>query len=212
MNQLFLFYSRGLRSDDDITFFHENRKDNFVKLLIAYRQLSSNQSELRISVSPVDLYRKKDLSNYTNIFVYNLSPENMFSSVRKQIGYLNNLITLDLSHMRIKFIPKEIGLLENLTTLNLNGNELTRLPHEIGNLKNLEKLDISYNSIWTLPTTFSNLKKLRDLDLESNEINNILDIISELYNLEILAIASNGYGQRLNTEINEKLPNVHLYS
>ena len=60
---------------------------------------------------------------------------------------------------KISVLPKEIGLLENLVSLELSGCGLTDVPKEIGNLKNLTHLDLSDNQLTILP---KDIKKLHE--------------------------------------------------
>lgn len=63
------------------------------------------------------------------------------------ISSLSNLVTLDLSHNRIRgAIPSEIGLLSDLKELNLEANWLGETPPaELAQLSNLEKLQLQNN-------------------------------------------------------------------
>lgn len=52
---------------------------------------------------------------------------------------------LDLSNNNLRQLPREIGELQNLVTLNISGNKLLSIPHQIGTLKHLEQLNLSGN-------------------------------------------------------------------
>lgn len=52
---------------------------------------------------------------------------------------------LDLSDNNLLQLPREIGELQNLITLNISGNKLLSIPHQIGTLKQLQALDLIGN-------------------------------------------------------------------
>ena len=80
----------------------------------------------------------------------------------------SNLVALDFSHNKLKFIRPYFCNLFNLGTLKLDHNELLCLPQYIGHLIKLRYLSATNNKLKTLPATFSELR-LDSLDLFNNE-------------------------------------------
>ena len=104
---------------------------------------------------------EKDLSNY---YITYIPPE---------IGALNNLEYLSLSHNLLKRIPPEIGALTNLTILYLTNNKLATLPPEIGQLINLTQLGLGENKLKHIPPEICRLTKLTHLALHHNSLKRI---------------------------------------
>lgn len=52
---------------------------------------------------------------------------------------------LDLSNNNLVQLPREIGDLNDLVTLNISGNKLLSIPHQMGTLKNLKELNLIGN-------------------------------------------------------------------
>lgn len=61
------------------------------------------------------------------------------------------LISLNVSHNQLDFIPKSIADCQLLKTLNLSKNHLTTLPADLVNLRKLELFDISENLLCIMP-------------------------------------------------------------
>jgi Leucine-rich repeat (LRR) protein len=57
-----------------------------------------------------------------------------FHSVFQVIGFLENLILLDISMNKLETLPPEIESMKSLTDLYLSENELLELPENIGKL------------------------------------------------------------------------------
>ena len=79
----------------------------------------------------------------------NLPYSGLTGSIPSEIGYLTNLIKLNLYGNQLTgSIPPEIWNLTNLTYMNLGSNQLTgSIPPEIGNLTNLYGLSLRDNQL-----------------------------------------------------------------
>lgn len=109
----------------------------------------------------------------------------------------SNLLQLDLSHNKIKFIRNtDFNGLVNLRTLNLSDNYLTEAPSAVFHyMTNLTKLILSNNKMSKLvPRLFFKLSNLEYLDLSGNPFNPgfILseDTFKDINNLIVLKIES----------------------
>ncbi|KAI7887833.1 uncharacterized protein EV154DRAFT_539569 [Mucor mucedo] len=61
------------------------------------------------------------------------------------------LLSLNVSHNQLDFVPKSIASCSRLKTLNLSKNHLTSLPADLVNLRRLELFDISENLLCIMP-------------------------------------------------------------
>jgi len=102
-----------------------------------------------------------------------------------EIGELDKLQYLDLSHNEFKTIPAQIGQLGNLRRLNLSFNLLTEIPAEIGNLGFLHTLYLHQNRLTTLPEEIANLDSLKSLQLASNELDSLPASLLTMKNIDI---------------------------
>ncbi|QCE40936.1 WGR domain-containing protein [Psychroserpens sp. NJDZ02] len=138
----------------------------------------------------------------------------------EEIGELEALTKLDLSHLklkefpvfltklvsleniclvktRLKTLPKEIANLKNLTKIDLNSCSFKKFPKEVYQLENIEYLSFdkghsdSSQAISVIPEGISNLKKLRILKFDRNPITLLPNDIGELDALEYLGLMSN---------------------
>lgn len=91
----------------------------------------------------------------------------------------------------ITVLPKEIGELENLLSLKLFANKLTALPSEIGKLRKLTVLDVSENRLEVLPNEIGQLTDLMVLNLSQNNLKSLPVEIQKLYNLKQLDLRKN---------------------
>ncbi|CAG8572439.1 15491_t:CDS:2, partial [Racocetra persica] len=89
---------------------------------------------------------------------------------RREIGYMKNLTTLDVSKNRLEFIPDTIGFLYKLQELKLSNNQLTWIPSSIGSLKKLGTLLLDDNKITELPPEIGQMKTLVHLDVRDNPL------------------------------------------
>ena len=112
-------------------------------------------------------------------------------SLPENIGSLNGLIVLDLSHNRLTFLPESIGNLTKLTKLDLSDNQLTILPESIGNLICLKSLYLWQDRLWVLPEGIGKLVRLTRLDLSGNLLIDLPESIGNLVNLIRLDLSGN---------------------
>jgi Leucine-rich repeat (LRR) protein len=106
------------------------------------------------------------------------------AALRMQEAFNTGNPNLNLMNLNLNSLPPEIGLLQNLQSLFLSHNELSSLPAEIGNLKNLGKLHLSDNLLNTLPSEIGKLKYLRLLFFDNNPLNSLPCELGDLNNLK----------------------------
>jgi N-acetyl-anhydromuramyl-L-alanine amidase AmpD/Asp-tRNA(Asn)/Glu-tRNA(Gln) amidotransferase C subunit len=109
----------------------------------------------------------------------------------KEIGLLENLVSLNLSGCNLTMIPKEINNLQKLETLNLSGNKLSVVPKEIKKLGKLRSLNLSNNQLEYFPKELTKIKNLKNLDLSDNLIEEIPGEINKIQTLNSLNMANN---------------------
>lgn len=93
------------------------------------------------------------------------------SPIMTEIGYLTDLVSLDLAGCNLTgSIPTEISLLTGLVDLSLGTNELTgAIPTELGLLRRLTHLGLPGNNLrGIIPSELSWLSDLKALDLYGN--------------------------------------------
>lgn len=102
----------------------------------------------------------------------NLSNNRLCKVDKLFFAKMPNLVALNLSNNRMKFVPLDIVLCRNLVTIDLSNNQLTNLPYTIVYLRKLAELNISSNqirlfssSIWI---SISTKLRLTKLDISNN--------------------------------------------
>ncbi|KEG09137.1 dual specificity protein phosphatase [Trypanosoma grayi] len=93
---------------------------------------------------------------------------------------LTYVVSVDLSHNKLKSIPHELSFLHHIRSLIIANNELTELPDSLGNLSQLDRLDISHNFLEDLPQTFVYLHQLSTIAMDYNNFSGIPESIVEL--------------------------------
>ena len=94
-------------------------------------------------------------------------------TIPPEIGAVDSLKFMHLSHNDLSGIPTEIGDLERLQSLYLDHNNIERIPESIGGgegLKKLEHLILNDNQIDSVSAYLSNLTSLTELDLSRNSL------------------------------------------
>lgn len=115
----------------------------------------------------------------------NKPESNVFITLPKEIGKLQNLKAINLYGTNIKYLPKEFSDLKNLTYINLNECDFKEFPLEICKLKNLCQLAINKSFI-SLPEQIGDLDNLQQLYLPESFITTLPESIGNLINLEVL--------------------------
>ena len=83
-------------------------------------------------------------------------------------NFYEQVISLDLSFNRLRFIPDEIGKLSRMTNLNCENNDIESLPESMGKLRLLKVLKVSKNNLTSLPTSIGKCRKLTELYVDNN--------------------------------------------
>ena len=82
----------------------------------------------------------------------------------------DKLYYLNLSNLRIDFLPKILFQLKNLRHLDLSSNNLSHLDKEVQKLENLRYLNLQGNNLDSIPESISKNKMLQYLDIGRNKI------------------------------------------
>ena len=176
-NKMLRDYPDGYPNYEKLNLEHKSLKETYYLLY----SLSKVKEGLKCKENIWELYQAKKLDlTYRGI-----------QGIPKEIGNLNNLLTLNLNNNNIKEIPKEIGKLTNLQGLYLSNNKIERLPKEIGNLNNLQSLSLYSNKLQELPKEIGNLTNLRVLSFSNNKIERLPKEIDNLNNLLTLYLSEN---------------------
>ena len=113
----------------------------------------------------------------------------------QEIGKLQSLKYLDVSHCNWGYIPSDLFQLVELKHLDVSDNKVFVLPVEIKKLSNLTWLDVHGNGIQFVKPGLKNLSNLSYLNLEGNAISNSqltlqqLSVIKALDHLKIDGMA-----------------------
>ena len=92
-----------------------------------------------------------------------------FLRILDNMRKLANILSLNLSHNRLKELPDIFLEFINLTCLNVNNNRLSSLPESIRRLKRLQELDLRNNQLKVLDVV-RKLPDLRKLLVEGNPL------------------------------------------
>ena len=77
---------------------------------------------------------------------------------------------LDLTELKLTFLPDSIATLEGIEGLSLSNNQLISLSNSIIKLKKLEMLFLSNNRLISLPDSMGSIESLHDLYVEGNNL------------------------------------------
>ncbi|XP_077990083.1 leucine-rich repeat-containing protein 58-like [Glandiceps talaboti] len=131
--------------------------------------------------------------------------QNSISVLPRAIGEFKNLIELDISSNRLKYISDEITRLQNLKVLVAKNNRLDceSFPKDFADCPRLEEVNFSGNQLEEFPVELTQIPTLRHVFLGANQIRTLPIEVQHLKNLEILYLG----GNRL-TEIPAELGNL----
>ncbi|XP_027116901.2 uncharacterized protein [Coffea arabica] len=170
-----------------------------------------NLSEWSIKGSLYDF----PFSSLPNLEYLDLSLNQIFGSIPREIGNLSKLIYLDFSVNELsKEIPPEICNLRNLTRLALGSNQLSGpIPSGIGTLHTLVELGLEDNNLTgSIPSTFGNLNRLVKLYLFRNHLYGpIPHTIGNLISLQHLILSQNNLVGAIPKSLGNLTNLTHLY-
>ncbi|XP_070534918.1 leucine-rich repeat-containing protein 58-like [Ptychodera flava] len=118
---------------------------------------------------------------------------NFISIIPRSIEQFKNLIELDVSSNRLKYISDEITSLSRLKKFTAKNNLLDNesFPKELGKCQQLEVVNLSGNQLTEFPMELTKILTLRELYLGGNHIGNLPVELDNLQNLEILYLGGN---------------------
>ncbi|OJJ23931.1 hypothetical protein BKI52_06160 [marine bacterium AO1-C] len=87
-----------------------------------------------------------------------------------RIGFMDNLVKLDLTNNHLKKLPPGIGLLEQLEEILLAYNQFDEFPIELCEVETLRSIFFSNNNISRLPEDMKYLTQLEFIDLRGNPL------------------------------------------
>jgi len=108
------------------------------------------------------------------------------------LSELTSLTNLDLGYNSLTELPESMERLTALTTLSLDGNGLTELPEWLGNLTALTTLSLAGNRLTDLPEWLGNLTALTTLNLDGNGVTELPESLGNLIALTNLNLTYNG--------------------
>ncbi|KAL8459257.1 hypothetical protein ACS0TY_036655 [Phlomoides rotata] len=111
-------------------------------------------------------------------------------------------------------IPKELTSLAELRSLNLSRNRLTgSIPKRIGDMKQLESLDLSINSVsGEIPSSYTLLTSLNHLNLSHNNLTRRIPKSTQLQSLDASSFTGNnlcGSPSKINCRDDDEEPRRH---
>lgn len=104
-------------------------------------------------------------------------------------SFVQNIITLDLSHNPIKLFPFSLYCFKHLENLILSSTELEVLPQNINTFRHLKHLDVGDTKITHLPDSLFRMSHLKSLDISYTNIDALSEEIGNLTNLRYLNFA-----------------------
>ncbi len=138
----------------------------------------------------IDLLTK--INDAKNMKLYELQLNNQgIKLLPKEIGELEDLISLDLRQNNIKELPQSFANLKKLERLHLRENSFDEFPEVLLSLTNLKHLCLSNNNICKIPEGINSLKQLVDFQIADNKLKAIPETIIELTDLDHLCLNNN---------------------
>ena len=102
--------------------------------------------------------------NYNRIISHRFSED---------VGRLDMIEYLDLSHNSLTSLPSGIGFLTKCTKLVASHNKLVDLPSEIGFLRSIQMLDLSHNELKSTPDSTKELHNIEQMYIHHNCLINL---------------------------------------
>ncbi|KRT86037.1 hypothetical protein AMK59_1264 [Oryctes borbonicus] len=138
------------------------------------------------------------------------------ASLDQGILKLSRLVSLDLSHNCIEFLPNEFSNLTGLQELNLGNNMFGKgSPAQWGWIsgsvaKNLKLLDLCHNTLAFLPDNFIKFTRLITLHLDHNELKSLPSGIGNMSCMQVFTVSYNLLESLPGTVKRWKLSNIDL--
>lgn len=167
----------------ELIFPDENLR-NVIKMYVTHTTYPNPQSIPSIEENTVTLNKLKAVK-------YLFAVEEGIADITG-IGYLYNLIELNLDGNHITYLPEEITQLTKLDKLILSDNNISEIPAFIENMAVLRWLDISSNNISELPESLCNVTTIDRLNVSQNKLTKLPQNIGNLKKLiRLLAYDNN---------------------
>ncbi|KAK3272958.1 hypothetical protein CYMTET_18776, partial [Cymbomonas tetramitiformis] len=131
------------------------------------------------------------LREITTLEHLNLGYNNLKAVPTGLLGFLVNVVEMDLGDNQLTEIPEDLYCMSSLVVLRLKHNSLFSVPEGISNLKRLKVLHLQHNLLKRLPCDLSQLAQLQELYLSNNEIEFMPDGIDGCPALRVLNLEHN---------------------
>ena len=110
----------------------------------------------------------------------------VLSNYSEDVGSLDMLEYIDLSHNELQSLPSGIGFLTKCTKIVASHNKLVELPEEVGFLRSLHMLDVTHNVLESTPSSMQELQNLEQLYLHHNKLKELPKLKNCLHLKELL--------------------------
>lgn len=132
-----------------------------------------------------------ELNNCTELTKLSLDHNSNLKNLFENIGNLNKLENLNISHCGLSELPKSLEECVMLKTLDAQHNELTKIEFSFGDMLQMDKLYLQYNQIASIDSSLFSRATLTRLDLSRNKLTILHTSIGKMKALEDLDIHTN---------------------
>jgi Leucine-rich repeat (LRR) protein len=117
--------------------------------------------------------------------------KNKLGRLDENIGFLVQLITLNVSDNNVEFLPPSLCDLANLQILAAHHNKLKQLPSNMSRLVSLKILILNDNRLENICEGLSCARSLREINLHNNKLKQLPEDFQALDNLTVLTLKNN---------------------